>query len=81
MKHRSRKSGNDISTSSPSRPRPNPTPQCNVNFSTYRSHYMITVNDSSPNPVAARSKPWVCGLSLAGIVGSNPVRGMEDCPL
>ena len=25
-----------------------------------------------PIPVAARSKAWVCGLSLAGIAGSNP---------
>jgi hypothetical protein len=25
-----------------------------------------------PIPVAARSKAWVCGLSLVGIVGSNP---------
>jgi hypothetical protein len=23
-------------------------------------------------PVAAQSKAWVCGLSLPGIVGSNP---------
>ena len=27
---------------------------------------------SLPIPVAARSKAWVCGRSLAGIVGSNP---------
>ena len=26
----------------------------------------------SPIPAAARSKAWVCGRSLAGIVGSNP---------
>ena len=25
-----------------------------------------------PNPVAARSKAWVCGRCYAGIVGSNP---------
>ena len=25
-----------------------------------------------PVPVAARSKAWVCGRSLAGIMGSNP---------
>jgi hypothetical protein len=29
--------------------------------------------------VAARSKPWVCGRSLAGIVGSNPAGGMDVC--
>jgi hypothetical protein len=32
-------------------------------------------------PVTARSKTWVCGRSLAGIVGSNPARGMEVCLL
>jgi hypothetical protein len=28
-----------------------------------------------PIAVAARSKAWVCGRSLAGIMGSNPARG------
>ena len=27
----------------------------------------------------ARSKAWVCGRSLPGIVVSNPARGMEAC--
>jgi hypothetical protein len=31
--------------------------------------------------VAARSKASVCGRSLAGIVGSNPVAGMDVCLL
>ena len=30
-------------------------------------------------PVAARSKAWVCGRSLAVIVGSNPAGGMDVC--
>ena len=30
-------------------------------------------------PVAARSKAWVCGCSLAGIVGSNPAGGIDVC--
>jgi len=30
-------------------------------------------------PVAAWSKAWVCGHSFAGIVGSNPARGMDVC--
>ena len=34
-----------------------------------------------PIPVAVRSKAWVCGLSLAGIVGSNPAGGMDVCLL
>jgi len=32
-----------------------------------------------PVPVAARSKAWVCGRSLAEIVGSNPAGGMDVC--
>jgi hypothetical protein len=32
-------------------------------------------------PVAARSQTWVCGRSLAGIVGSNPAGGMDVCLL
>ena len=28
-----------------------------------------------------RSKAWVCGRSLAGIVGSNPAEGMDVCLL
>jgi len=32
-----------------------------------------------PIPLAARSNVWVCGRSLAGIVGSNPARGMNVC--
>jgi hypothetical protein len=30
-------------------------------------------------PVAAQSKSWVCGRSLAGTVGSNPAGGMDVC--
>jgi len=36
---------------------------------------------SVPIPVATRSKTWVCGCSLAGIVGSSPARGMDVCLL
>jgi hypothetical protein len=36
---------------------------------------------TSPIPVAARSKGWVYGRSLAGIVGSNPAGGMDVCLL
>jgi hypothetical protein len=31
------------------------------------------------DPVDARSKAWVCGRSLTGIVGSNPTGGMDVC--
>jgi len=34
-----------------------------------------------PIPVAAPSKAWVCGRSLAGIVGSNPAGGLDVCLL
>jgi hypothetical protein len=30
-----------------------------------------------PFPVAARSKAWICGCSLEGILVSNPVGGMD----
>jgi hypothetical protein len=33
------------------------------------------------SPVSARSKAWVRGLSLVGIVGSNPAGGMDVCLL
>ena len=29
--------------------------------------------------MAARSKAWLCGLSVAGIVGSNPAEVMDAC--
>jgi hypothetical protein len=32
-------------------------------------------------PVTTRSKAWVCCRLLAGIVGSNPVGGMDVCLL
>ena len=32
-----------------------------------------------PIPVTAWSKAWVCGRSLAGIVGSNPAGGLDFC--
>ena len=32
-----------------------------------------------PIPVAVRSKAWVYGRSLTGIVGSNPAVGMDVC--
>jgi hypothetical protein len=34
-----------------------------------------TLVSSNPMPVAARSKAWVCGRSLAGIAGLNPAGG------
>jgi hypothetical protein len=34
-----------------------------------------------PIPVAMRSKAWICGRSLTGIVGSNPAEDMDVCLL
>jgi hypothetical protein len=34
-----------------------------------------------PIPMGARSKAWVCGRSLARIVGSNPTGSMDICLL
>jgi hypothetical protein len=42
---------------------------------------IISFEITAPVPVAALSKVWVCGLSLAGIAGSNPVGGMDVFPL
>jgi hypothetical protein len=36
---------------------------------------------STPNPVAAPSKAWVCEISFAGIGGLNPAGAMECCVL
>jgi hypothetical protein len=43
--------------------------------------YFATLCVPQPIPVAARSKAWVCGRSLTGIVGSNPAEGMDVCLL
>jgi len=47
-------------------------------------HYKIfysCIAVRQPVPVAARSKTWVCGRSLAAIAGSNPTGGMNVCVL
>ena len=43
------------------------------------TYNMYSLNVLRPISVAARSKAWVCGRSLAGIAGSNPVGGMDIC--
>jgi hypothetical protein len=42
---------------------------------------LITGGIALPTLVAARSKVWVCGRWLGGIVGSNPAGGMDVCLL
>jgi len=41
--------------------------------------YFLTVNVFMPILVAARSKDWVYGRSLVGVVGSNFIGGMGVC--
>jgi hypothetical protein len=41
------------------------------------TRFQASISVSRPIRVAARSKAWVCGLSLAGISGSNPAGGMD----
>jgi hypothetical protein len=49
---------------------------CKISFK------ISTINSKQvPILMAIRSKAWVYGRSLAGIVGSNPARGMNDCLL
>ena len=45
------------------------------------SKILSNVNLLMSIPVASRSKAWVCGLSLAGIVGSNPAGAWKFFPI
>jgi hypothetical protein len=40
-----------------------------------------TGSSVGPIPVSSRFEAWVCGLSLAGIAGSNPAGGTDVCLL
>ena len=42
---------------------------------------MYSMSYVRPIPVAARSKAWVCGRSVAGIAGSSLTGGMDVCLL
>jgi hypothetical protein len=41
----------------------------------------ILLHNEAPFAVAERSKEWVCGLSLAGLAGSNLASSMDICLL
>ena len=64
-----------------------PTDHCSfiriLPFAVVKHFDVIPVTDAIcvPVPVAARSKAWVCGRSLAGIAGSKPAAGMYVCLL
>jgi hypothetical protein len=47
----------------------------------YLNDNLCDVKTGKPIIVAARSKAWVCGRWLAGIVISHPAGGMDVCPL
>jgi hypothetical protein len=49
----------------------------NRNEATARNSFIGSYIYCLPIPVTALSKAWVCGHSLAGIVGSNPTWGMD----
>jgi hypothetical protein len=57
------------------------TCQCTVYGMISTDEQMCTVRHKTSIPAAARSKAWVCGRSLAGIVGSNLAGGIERCVL
>ena len=42
-------------------------------------YFKYTKRQISPIPVAEPPKAWVCGHSLAGIMGSNPTGGVGVC--
>ena len=44
-----------------------------------KSNFYFRLRAAVPVSVAAQSKAWVCGHSLAGIAGSIPARGMDVC--
>jgi hypothetical protein len=57
---------------------------CTKHRATWKNHVrQIYIRNAVVTPivVAARSKAWVCGRSLAEVVGSNPAGGMDVCLL
>ena len=66
--------GNDGNASMPEQvKRPNPWRK--------KKKIMMMMMMILPVPVAARSKAWVYGRLLAGIVSSNPTGDMDVCML
>jgi hypothetical protein len=43
------------------------------------NYSIVSVGKSARIPVAVRSEAWVCGRSLAGIVGSNHAGAIDIC--
>ena len=53
----------------------------NILFFFIFSFILVIYGFCVPIPVAARSRAWVCGRSLVGIVVSKPAGGMDVCVL
>jgi len=47
----------------------------------YPNYFIVLPAYFGVDPSIARYKTWVCCISLAGIVGSNPAEGMDVCLL
>jgi hypothetical protein len=47
----------------------------------YPNYFIVHPVYCGVDPSTTRYKAWVCNLSLARIVGSNPAEGMDVCPL
>jgi hypothetical protein len=58
-----------------------PVPAVDPSRIDHRNIFYVVISAEGPIPVAARSKAWVCGRSLAGVAGLNPARGMDVCLL
>ena len=55
--------------------------QLNHMWNEFKTKFFLVGAHSGPILVAAQSKAWVCGRSLAGIAGSNPAEDMKACLL
>jgi hypothetical protein len=54
---------------------------CTIYFTNISNPIQPIYSNRWPITVTERSKGWVCGRSLAEIVGSNPTSGMAVCLL
>jgi len=54
---------------------------CDIISHHFRGKKKWSMHSNLPMPVAARSKAWISGRSLAGIAGSYPAGGMDVCLL
>jgi len=55
--------------------------EADLMFALIKNVHLVGIINGMPISVAARSKAWFYGYSLAGIVGSNPAGGINICLL